>query len=95
MKRTIHNIPTQGGLICFSAFAIATLFYFLAHFTNRIGYGYHVLMIQAIVCIIDCFFNRIHLVLHVLLCICCTASGFGIWAICEHIFLYRLLILVR
>ena len=85
----------HGGVIVFSAFVIATVFYLLAHFTNRIGYGCHVLTLQAIVCIIDYFLNRIHLGLQVLLCICCTAIGFGIWAICEHIFLYRLLILVR
>lgn len=85
----------QGGAIVFSAFAIATLFYFVAHFMNRIGYGWHVLVTQAIICLIVYFFNRIPLGLYLLFCICCSAVGFCIWAICEHTFLYRLLAFVR
>ena len=94
-KRTIHHLLIQGGVIGFSAFVIATVFYFLAHFTNRIGYGNYVLVIQAIICIIVYFFHRVHLGLYLLFCICCSAVGFCIWAICEHTFLYRLLVFVR
>lgn len=88
-------MPIQGGVIVFTAFAIATFFYFHAHFTNRIGYGWHVLVTQAIICIIAYFFHRSHLGLYLLFCICCSAIGFCIWAICEHLFLYRLLVFVR